>query len=455
MLRCNPCDPHAMAPKMIPWHCTHNSCQNCGVRNKYKQFIHCSALLNSSLRVAAKEWVYAPQSGTDAKGKQNTQIELADVELSVGDLVQKLEHQLEICRTHEAEAEWINRCRLTDIKTVEPGTAVVLTDFSATVDLRAAQTDNSSVDNHAVLDIFMVLHSARTVPIIVSDTGETEDVWTCTVECFYFFGPSMSKGKKNNHVFHNACLDQVQRYLAPIQVAVIWSDNCASQYKCKHNFHSLATYGERHDCNPPKHRFAMKFHFKGPHDAAGKVAKDKIRELELTRTSEHGTRCATALDRFYQLRKVLPKMKVNWDSLAQAQSREFLKKGKYGIDNRHVGYATDNFGEYTMLRDAGYDLVAFTDRTKLPNLDSVSGSNSFHEVIGSKDSMYSKEKEIMAATMPCSCVCCRGKVVGPCQYHHIRQTSRSKIREKEELSEQEQQEQKRVRAEELSRMEAL
>ena len=44
-------------------------------------------------------------------------------------------------------------------------TANILTDFSVTLDLRTQQTNNWSVNNYAVLDIYYVLNNFRKVKL--------------------------------------------------------------------------------------------------------------------------------------------------------------------------------------------------------------------------------------------------------------------------------------------------
>jgi hypothetical protein len=60
-----------------------------------------------------------------------------------------------------------------------------------------------------VLAIFVVYHSPRF--ITVKQEEEEEDVrhWLNNCDVWYFFGDTISKGKKNDHIFHNACLKDI------------------------------------------------------------------------------------------------------------------------------------------------------------------------------------------------------------------------------------------------------
>ena len=63
-----------------------------------------------------------------------------------------------------------------------------------------------------------------------------------------FFGDTISKGKKNDHVFHNACLEHVINFydkersdenLPAIKINIIHTDNYPTLYKCRQNFLKL------------------------------------------------------------------------------------------------------------------------------------------------------------------------------------------------------------------------
>jgi hypothetical protein len=163
------------------------------------------------------------------------------------------------------------------------------TDFSASLDLGASEKDNSSVDRHAVLAIFVVLHSKRTVTVNKDGKMVEHLVYECDI--WRFFGESMSKGKKNDHIFHNACLDEIVSFYQekfvtdkkpPVTIVRAWTDNCGGQYKCKQNFYKVATFGERHDGVAQIHLFAQKDCFKGVWDGEGKIIKAFIRDSEVS-----------------------------------------------------------------------------------------------------------------------------------------------------------------------------
>lgn len=75
------------------------------------------------------------------------------------------------------------------------GELLLLTNFSAQMDLRASETDNCSVDGHAVLDIFVAKYSRRVVLVDDKD-GETHEHIIVECEVWYIVGDTYSKGKK-------------------------------------------------------------------------------------------------------------------------------------------------------------------------------------------------------------------------------------------------------------------
>ena len=85
-------------------------------------------------------------------------------QIPVKDVVKKLEASLDICRMHMAQYEWRNLMRKIDHTMSDRDKhRVICTGFGATLDLSAAEKDNSSVDNHAVICIFFVSQNWRKV----------------------------------------------------------------------------------------------------------------------------------------------------------------------------------------------------------------------------------------------------------------------------------------------------
>jgi hypothetical protein len=167
-------------PKLIPWLCTHGDCDKCGI-SKILKIKECPALLQCDILVKTQKWKLNLRQGTDKKGDQNTQIELDETILPMSELIDRLIEQLEKNHKHQNQATWLNLMRKIDTKTLPSNEILVFTDFSASPDLRAKMTDNCSADAHAVLDVFVVLHSRRKVTVEKEDMLVSTMVYDCEV----------------------------------------------------------------------------------------------------------------------------------------------------------------------------------------------------------------------------------------------------------------------------------
>jgi hypothetical protein len=163
--------------------------------------------------------------------------------------------------------EWLQIARKTDIWTFGPDEMVILTDFSATMDFRASQTANSSVDSHRALQIFVVLHSPRVVKLIRMEWCRV--INECTnVMCGTSLVQRCRKGRKTTTFSTMRVLRRLLIATSPSRVAgvEVW------------------------------HRFAQKYDFKGAWDAAGKVVKQKIRTCEIERKKRFPTAWSCFVD---------------------------------------------------------------------------------------------------------------------------------------------------------------
>ena len=172
-----------------------------GVR-KFRLWNECTSEIN------VLEWVLAVRQGFTS-GKQNTQLEVQNRQCKVKDVIDKLVASLDVCCKHQTQYEWKNWMRRLDMEMSSADThRVICTDFGATLDLSAAKKDNCSVDNHAVLAIYFVLSNWRMVKY-KTDKNECDETIICDCDKWLFFGDTISRGKKNDHVFHNSCLTHI------------------------------------------------------------------------------------------------------------------------------------------------------------------------------------------------------------------------------------------------------
>ena len=147
-------------PRLVPWRCTHGSgsppdivdCEGwCGISKCLNVADCCPIFSECNIPIRVFEWKLAPRAGTNKKGEQNTQIELTESSDPLRTVVDRFEKQLELCRKHYNAMQWLRLARQTDIRTFTADELLIFTDFASTVDLKAACTDNSSQDAHAVL----------------------------------------------------------------------------------------------------------------------------------------------------------------------------------------------------------------------------------------------------------------------------------------------------------------
>ena len=150
-------------PKFIPFLCTHGNgaCSSCGLNKKLAILDELSKLSKEDDKFEVKCWKDSIRSGVNSKGEQNKQRELSSEWWTIEQLVTKFKfkEQMKICLPHCQEIRWIRHILNTDFTRLPAGTLLILTDFAASMCLRAAETKNSSVDAHAVNDNFVCIYN--------------------------------------------------------------------------------------------------------------------------------------------------------------------------------------------------------------------------------------------------------------------------------------------------------
>lgn len=159
--------------------------------------------------------------------------------MKVSDFFNLLKTQLHQYIPHETDTKWNRRAQKIDLHTVGIDTILIMTDFSAQMNLTPLKKECCHVDAHANLAIFYVFTNRRNVKIQESD----DEVEVLTCDTWFMFGGCEEKGKKNDWIFHNACLKHIIQFYKSkdprIKKTRIWTDNCAGQYKCRQNFYLL------------------------------------------------------------------------------------------------------------------------------------------------------------------------------------------------------------------------
>jgi hypothetical protein len=284
------------------------TCNDWGVEKKL-HIADCPILSGSTKSIPVKEWRLAPRAGKNKAGKQNTQIDLTDPSFPLKDVLgASFKIQLDKSRTHYNESEWLCNVQKVDVATLSRNELLIFTNLSATCDMHAAKLDNCFQDAHTLLAIFVVCHSTGFITVKQEEEDVRHQLNNCDV--WYFFGNTISKGKKNDHIFHSGCLKEIiETYKHQFQCdgggrvldqGKVWTDNCVGQHKCNQTFLQIATFPENVSGFLILHQFAQKYNFKGVWDAADKVVKNYMRNLELTEGGDNQN--ATALDCSLKLR---------------------------------------------------------------------------------------------------------------------------------------------------------
>lgn len=164
-------DKGPISPKFTPISCSYGvdgdeerKCEGCKSKRKLSILDHLlSNEETASKKITVTEWCDAERQGVNKKGKKNKQREPRPTEITVSELVEKFRKQLELCIPHIANIRWLSFVRQKDLRSLKYNKHAIYiqTDFGSTMSLRAAQTKTGSVDDHAVIDNFVVYSNYR------------------------------------------------------------------------------------------------------------------------------------------------------------------------------------------------------------------------------------------------------------------------------------------------------
>ena len=369
-------------PKFVSFPCveknTELQCKECGIENVL-QLGTCPTWNNCEKFVKEMCWREAARQG------DKTQNELTEVTMTVPELLNEFKSDLETGRKHLVESKWSNWMRKIHVCESDEYTMIILTDFSAIANLKASKTDNSSVDNHAVLAVYYVVYDFRDAQYLDENKEKkikkisTCDVWN------WWTGGSSDQGKTNNHVTHNNCLSYILKYYKDIgkviSRVILWTDNCGGQYKCRQSILNMLKHAILYPNTFAMHLFASLYSFKGPWDSAGKLAKETVMKMEL-----RGTRCPTAKEAYLTcLDRISSEFKISkWHKMEQEEASELWKKRPYSTDRRFFGFATDDKELYEEINVGGRH-VSFIDRKNVPDMNAIKDTQKYFEFRGSKD----------------------------------------------------------------------
>lgn len=234
---------------------------------------------------------------------------------------------------------------------------------------------------------------------------------------------TLTRRVKNDHVFHNACLNNiVQHYQKQFNVKKVdvWTDNCGNQYKCPQNFLAIATFGKRLAALNPEmkdiilsHYHAIKHGFKNLCDSQGKFYKQKASTYEKSG--------AGRLDNAEKLLRVMPAI-MNplppYDQYLREGDPCTLQRTQWTVTARHYGLCSDDAQQVQRFWEEGLPNILFADRVNIPDMDVVNGTHGLCFVSSTLDTRTEEGIEQMKLTIvdqPCACLRCWSLLLGPCR----------------------------------------
>ena len=417
-------------PMMTPWACGASECQECGIDTKL-EIMKCPRLAGLEEKVKVTIWEDAPRDGG------RSQKEPVQKKIPFSEFLLQFRNHSKKALEHMVEAEWAARAMSNKLKTFEEEEIVIYTDFSATPNLEAIDTDNSSVANHMILDIFVVCHSPRMVDVFNED-GTLHSTIRVT-DCTYWaiVGPTDGYGKKNDHVLHNHALDHIvdwhARDLADRDITLadvtMFTDNCKGQYKSQFNLYKLAAFSERHPGVRLTHCYAPVYEFKGTHDGHGKVVKQRLLKGE-----KEGERIPDPQTAFPFLDKNLAGERTEkWLELEECGDPLLLNRGPKTMTDCRVAYATDCATDFKEMQSKHPDHphFIFVDRKSAAStvgdqmakgISNVFQVRGFHTPINSSDEDQSNRKYKLELSHV-MCFCRKCLVWEECPYRSFRNIS--------------------------------
>jgi len=430
-------DSHPL-PRLIPFACGNGSCSNCGLEKRYGDIFQ--LLESSEIPLKVHVWEAATRQGIKASGKQNMQLELTEKEMKLCEMAKLFQKRIKECIPHIIKIEWINAVRSFDIKNVGPSNIVIMTDFAATLDLKAIEKVNSSVDAHAFLVNYIVISNRRDATVQFRSRNGEENFKSVSIndcDVLQYFGSTMSKGKKNDYVTHNACLKEIiKRYIKEFEergqklsFVILWTDNCPNQYKCKENFVGILKIEELFGILVA-HCFAIKDNFKGVWDGAGKVVKNYLWRLE-----QQNTRSATAFECFKNTKNEEFEFddRETWRKHELAKDPYLLQRKTFTYTRRIIGYVVDNEAEYNTLSLHYPGSIVFADRREVLTLTkAVPNTTKLHQVACCLKTHGGNYGFLNLQQFPCRCTLCRDCLFSPesvigCPFNNITKALRGQI----------------------------
>lgn len=152
-------------------------------------------------------------------------------------------------------------------------------------------------------------------------------------------------------------------------------------------------------------------------------------------------RCANALDCYKKLRTTLSRNGEQRKNKRLLDYEEFgdvklLQNRIFCTSSTYIGFATEKKEEYDeMMGNAEHNHIVFTDRSNIPDMKRIDGTQKISQVESIKGSSIDDHWKFTTSYLPCSCINCRRTCSSDtCLYRNVRNIEKQEVREEKDNS---------------------
>ena len=405
-LKMDPTDEKEKDFRLQRWDCARGACMHCKFR--VDKLALPKALTECVRYIEVEVWKDMPRLGS------SPQFELTKQSMTVAEACTLLVKDASVACEHLVRTRFGKRAERLSLRHVGDSAVHSTTDFAATVVLTSKAVGTCAKNSYANLNVFVCSHSPRDIPLLNEEGEVVGYLRVVTTDVWFHWGPTESKCKFNDTVFHNACLDHIVEHYKAEFVAngrilkdfYMWTDNCAAQYRGRKNMYTITKFYEKHEVHL-HHSFAEVGQFKGPHDSAGKVLPSEIKK----RTAVDNNFAADAEAAFLlgKMYKAQPSKAELYKQLEAGPGKDHERllrvKGKRGLghDKYFHGFVATDETQATRLKEE-HEHVHYTNRTVdvAKNITAVPKSKHYRDFRSTATDGILRYRD-----MPCRCESCR------------------------------------------------
>lgn len=347
--------------------CVDRKCENCGVatvQNLYSPLLECCSELET---VRFSQWEKITETYTTRKGELKTTTRWIQSEKNekVEEVVDSVAEKIDTFTAHMFRADYQHRIETEIISTLPIDHCLVVMDFSENMSLQPQDEIESSHWTHKQVTLHPVY-------IVRHATNSTEESPVIVKESLIILSDHLTHDADAVFAFTEQLLIHLQN--TPVKVLHRYSDNCATQYKCRFAFEHLLVLEEKYNIQVVYH-YTESGHGKGPSDGLGAGIKKRIERLILG---------GKLINNAYQA----------YLALVQTETEK---------KNQHIIYVPSK-------------RIKASTPQKRPS-KTIPGTQSFHTV----RQWRPNTGMLMCADLSCSCQVCVTAEEGPCFFAQYRQ----------------------------------